>query len=448
MNAWLNRLAQWVGIDFHIQQTLLLRGWQALSGAVMLIFVTRWMTGIEQGFYYTFASLIALQIFFELGLNYVVMQIVSHESAHLKIGISGELEGDPTHLDRLAALVALLRYWYRFAASIFFIGVGAFGIFFFSRSNVLPIEEWLPAWCILIAVVSGNLYLSPMLAAVEGCGLVGQIARLRLRQAVTGSLLTWMLLSFGAGLAAVAALPVVDFIFSLWWLRRRGQLLTALHIRGMQPLRHRIVWRTEIFPLQWRIALSWMSGYFIFQLFSPMVFAHQGAVEAGRIGMTIAIFSAVSNIGMSWVNAKLPKLGAHIARGERRHLQRLFLQISIRSTLFTFLSSITIVLFVLLFDSSDIVFLQRISSAPVVVCLALTAVTNSFIFSAASYMRAHCEEPMLPVSVCVGLLTLAAVYFGSYHSVLLAVFLCTAITACIALPWTMYLFFSYLRRTP
>lgn len=310
MNAWLNRLAQWVGIDFHIQQTLLLRGWQALSGAVMLIFVTRWMTGIEQGFYYTFASLIALQIFFELGLNYVVMQIVSHESAHLKIGISGELEGDPTHLDRLAALVALLRYWYRFAASIFFIGVGAFGIFFFSRSNVLPIEEWLPAWCILIAVVSGNLYLSPMLAAVEGCGLVGQIARLRLRQAVTGSLLTWMLLSFGAGLAAVAALPVVDFIFSLWWLRRRGQLLTALHIRGMQPLRHRIVWRTEIFPLQWRIALSWMSGYFIFQLFSPMVFAHQGAVEAGRIGMTIAIFSAVSNIGMSWVNAKLPKLGA------------------------------------------------------------------------------------------------------------------------------------------
>lgn len=29
----------------------------------------------------------------------------------------------------------------------------------------------------------------------------------------------------------------------------------------------------EIFPYQWRIALSWISGYFIFQLFNPVLFA-------------------------------------------------------------------------------------------------------------------------------------------------------------------------------
>lgn len=448
MNAWLIKLAQWIGMDFHIQQTLLLRGWQVISGAVMLIFVTRWMTGTEQGFYYTFSSLIALQVFFELGLNYVVMQIVSHESAHLRIGTSGELEGDPIHLDRLAALVALLRYWYRLAASIFFIGVGTFGMFFLSRSNALPIEEWLPAWCVLIAVVSGNLYLSPMLAVIEGCGQVGQIAQLRLKQAITGSLLTWTLLFFDAGLAAVPALPIVDFIFSTWWLQKRGQLLKALHIRERQPFNHRIVWRTDIFPLQWRIALSWMSGYLIFQLFSPMVFVHQGAVEAGRIGMAVAIFGTLTNIGMSWMNAKLPQLGAHIARGERRQLHILFFQVSLRSTTFVFLSSVTIICAALLLEHLNTPFFNRISSVPVLICLAVTAVSNSFIFSAAGYMRAYREEPMLTVSVCVGILTLAAVYFGSYYSVLLAVFLSTAITTCIALPWTMYLFNSYLRRDP
>jgi hypothetical protein len=125
MNAWLNRLAQWVGIDFHIQQTLLLRGWQVISGGVMLIFVAHWMTGIEQGFYYTFSSLIALQIFFELGLNYVVMQIVSHESAHLRIGIyrgvgGGSSPSRPTCcVGRVAALlvshcgVAILSWGWR-----------------------------------------------------------------------------------------------------------------------------------------------------------------------------------------------------------------------------------------------------------------------------------------------------------------------------------------------
>lgn len=34
----------------------------------------------------------------------------------------------------------------------------------------------------------------------------------------------------------------------------------------------RVSWKTEIWPLQWRIALSWLSGYFIFQLFTPILF--------------------------------------------------------------------------------------------------------------------------------------------------------------------------------
>jgi hypothetical protein len=448
MNAWLNRLAQWVGIDFHIQQTLLLRGWQVISGGVMLIFVAHWMTGIEQGFYYTFSSLIALQIFFELGLNYVVMQIVSHESAHLRIGSTGELEGDPVHIDRIAALVALLRYWYRIGASLFFLGVGTFGMLFLSRSNALPVEEWLPAWCILIALVSGNLYLSPMLAVFEGCGQVGQIAQLRLKQAITGSLLTWMLLSFGAGLVAVAALPIVDFIFSIWWLNRRGQLVNALRIRGMQPLLHRIVWRTEIFPLQWRIALSWISGYFIFQLFSPMVFAHQGAVEAGRIGMTIAIFGALSNISMSWVNAKLPQLGAYVSRGDRAKLNNLFVITIIRSILFITITSSSFIILSAILINFKFAFIERISSVPILACLAVTAITNTFIFSAAGYMRAHREEPMLAPSICIGALTLAAVYFGSSYSVFFAVFLSTLITVFVGLPWTIFLFIPYYRRSP
>ena len=448
MNAWLNKLSNWIGVDFHIQQTLLLRGWQVVSGAVMLIFVARWMTGTEQGFYYTFSSLIALQIFFELGLNYVVMQIVSHESAHLRIGSTGKLEGDPVHLDRIAALVALLRHWYRLAASLFFLGIGTFGLFFLSQSNDLAIEEWLPPWCILIAVVSGNLYLSPMLAVIEGCGQIGQIARLRLKQAITGSLLAWALLSFGAGLAAIPVLPTVDLIFSIWWLKRRSHLVNDLHIRSRQPLFHRMVWRTEIFPLQWRIALSWMSGYFIFQLFSPMVFAHQGAVEAGRIGMAIAVFGTLTNIGMSWVNAKLPQFGAHIARGERVKLNQLFFQTVIRSTGFVLLSSISLVILMLILDHLGVELTKRISPAPVLICLAVTTVANSCIFSAAGYMRAHREEPMLAVSICVASLTLIAVYFGSYHSVFLAVFLCALITVCIALPWTFYLFITYFRRAP
>jgi len=35
---------------------------------------------------------------------------------------------------------------------------------------------------------------------------------------------------------------------------------------------YEVDYKNEIFPLQWRIGLSWISGYFIFQLINPLLF--------------------------------------------------------------------------------------------------------------------------------------------------------------------------------
>ena len=43
-----------------------------------------------------------------------------------------------------------------------------------------------------------------------------------------------------------------------------------------------ISYMKEIFPNQWKIALSWVSGYFIFHFFNPVLFA-EGPVVAGQM---------------------------------------------------------------------------------------------------------------------------------------------------------------------
>ena len=48
----------------------------------------------------------------------------------------------------------------------------------------------------------------------------------------------------------------------------------------------RVDWRTEIWPFQWRLAVSWLCGYFTFQLFNPILFAVRGPIEAGQMGDT------------------------------------------------------------------------------------------------------------------------------------------------------------------
>ena len=205
-------------------------------------------------------------------------------------------------------------------------------------------------------------------------------------------------------------------------------------------------WRTEIFPFQWRIAVSWISGYFIFQAFTPLVFAHQGAVEAGRLGIALSIFSSISVLGMSWVNASAPKMAQYIARGERAPLNSMFIIVLRSAVIFTLLASVAFLLFVQILGQFHYGLAVRIASLPVLSCLAFAAVVNSFISAAAIYMRAHKVEPMLLPSIVGGVLCLLAAYFGSQVGVRLTVALYASITALVGLPWTIHLFLPYFRR--
>ena len=81
----INKLLNYLGIDGAIFYTSLGRILQGLGGIITLILISKSMSKEEQGFYYTFMSVLALQMFFELGLNGILSQFVAHEMAFLKV---------------------------------------------------------------------------------------------------------------------------------------------------------------------------------------------------------------------------------------------------------------------------------------------------------------------------------------------------------------------------
>jgi hypothetical protein len=149
---------------------------------------------------------------------------------------------------------------------------------------------------------------------------------------------------------------------------------------------------------------------------------------------------------MSWVNAKSPVFGMHISRGEREALNILFVSLLKRSAGFTAIVSLMVVMVVFALASFELSFMTRIAEPAVITCLAMVCIINSAIFSMAIYMRAHREEPMLPVSMASGALTALIAYLGSIHSVLLMSVGYLLITVVMVLPWTLHLFMRYFRR--
>ena len=433
-----------LGIDAHVLSTLLFRGWSVIAGGASVLLIPLCLTPDQQGYYYTFASILALQIFFELGMGQVVIQIVAHEAVHLRQGADGRYEGSEESLARLAQLRALLRRWYLPAAFLFAAIVCATGALFF-RDGGLPWSQWVPAWMLLVGASAANLFLSWKLAMIEGFGLVRDIAQLRLRQSIAGFLLMWVGLVAGAGLWVAAAVPLIAAMATTYWLRV-GSARAILHIESPQPPEHPVNWMRDILPFQWRIAVSWISGYFILHLFTPLMFRQVGAAEAGRLGLAMTVFSAISTIGMSWVNAKAPNFSMLIARRDSQALLPLFKSVALRSLAISAAICAVVVAGAAICTAVGLPLMRRIAPLPVLACLAWVTVVNCAIFASAVFMRAHREEPMLPVSIAGGALTGLAAWLGSTHGATPMMASYALITTLVSLPWTLWVLRGYLAR--
>ena len=100
-----------LGIDGPIAYTSLTRIIQAIGGLVSVALVASLLDSIEQGFYYTFASILAIQVFFELGLNGIITQFVAHEIALLN-EVGNIYEGNEANLSRIASLLHFTIKWF------------------------------------------------------------------------------------------------------------------------------------------------------------------------------------------------------------------------------------------------------------------------------------------------------------------------------------------------
>lgn len=89
---------------------LVQRTWQAAAGVITLAFVAHFLSPIEQGYFYTLASIAALHMVLDMGLSAVLVQFAAREFIGLSWGVGGKVEGDEP--SRFLALVRLSLRWY------------------------------------------------------------------------------------------------------------------------------------------------------------------------------------------------------------------------------------------------------------------------------------------------------------------------------------------------
>lgn len=331
-----SKVSKLFGIDKAVSFSLALRLWNGISMPVTLILIAKHLTQIEQGYYYSFAGVQGLAVLAELGIAFVISQFAAHENASMHAANKISSEDKHVHAARLASILKLGILWnvVTFILCIFLLIPG--GIWFFSGAKDSQSIQWLLPWMLFATFSSMGIILSPVYAVLNGIGYIGDTSTIQFIQTVVSTIAAWTMLATGFKLFALVAMPffgVLGGVIGILVMHRK----TIYNIINDLDRKYKVCYWSEIFPLQSKVALSWISGYVGFYFSTPLIFRTLSPQVAGQYGMSTNLLLSISGVAAIWVNTQSPAFAKLAAIGDISLLRRDFILASARS-LFIILS--------------------------------------------------------------------------------------------------------------
>lgn len=445
INKQLKNITHKIGLDKSIAYSSGARIVQGVTGVGSVFFISTFLTGVEQGFYYTFGSILALQVFFELGLTGIMTQYVAHEVSHLTLKADLQYEGEEKYISRLASLIHFCIKWYA-ALSIFtLVFLSIVGYVYFTRyGSVHSSVSWKLPWLLICIGTAIKLFQSPFASIYMGLGKVKEMSKIGFLQQIIIPATTWTGLICGLKLYVVGIGYILSVILWQIYVRQTKLDVIILNLWKVNVI-ERVAYFKEIFPYQWRIALSWVSGYFIFQLFNPVLFATEGAIVAGQMGMTLQALNAIQSLAMNWQTTKIPLYSSLIAKKDYMNLDLIFNK-TLKQMLFVclllllFFSLTLLLIDIYQFKIGHSILSERFLNWGPLFFLVIPVVVRMFIFSWATYLRCHKQEPYLAYSVVGGVLNCASILILGKMYGLYGIVISSCILSILLSPWGYFVY--------
>lgn len=425
-------------LSYDFRHTAINQLWKLFSGPILLILIPIYLSSEAQGYWYTFISLAALAVFADMGFSTILLQFSAHEFAYLKFEPNKTLTGDVYHLERLATLLKFAIKW-----SIC-MGLIAFPIILIIGFLVLNQKQteidWFIPWVVYGLASVLVFFNSMLLSFIEGCDSVGEIQKIRFFISFATVISTICFLFFG--------LELYSLVLSLFFGGFVGIIIIFSKFKNMFVQLNYIAssishnWKIEILPLLGKYAISWISGYFIFSIFTPIAFHYYGSVEAGQVGLSMAICTAIFGISNIWMTIIVPKINMLVSHKDYDTLNLLFRKYLILSII-TFIFGIIIFFVIITIFKDYIPFYGRLISIYSFIIISIAWFIQIIINALATYMRAHKEEPLVLPSVISAIYISLITWLIAMNLPFEYFFVGFLSSYILGLPWVLLIFKKY-----
>lgn len=412
--------------------------WRLFSGPLLLILIPLYLSAETQGYWYTFVSLAALAVFADMGFSTILLQFSAHEFAHLKFEPDKTLAGSQVHLKRISSL---LRFAIKWSAGMGLVAFPIILVIGFVMLNQKQTDvQWMVPWMIY-GMASIFIFVNSMLLSfIEGCNSVGEVQKIRFLISFATVISTIIFLVLGSELYALAvSLCIGALSGTLLVLYRYQHMLKQLYILGTQVSHE---WKSEILLLIGKYSVSWASGYFIFSFFTPIAFHYYGTIEAGKVGLSIAVCTAIFGIANIWITIIIPKMNILVSHKDYATLDPIFKKHLILSVA-TYILGITVLFVIVMLFGKYLPFAERLVSPFSLAIIATGWLLQIIINSYALYMRAHKDEPLVIPSFVSGIYIAATTWVIAIYLPFEYFFIGFLSSYIWGIPWVMKIFSTY-----
>jgi hypothetical protein len=397
------------------------------SGGVGLLAIAwlaaRRLTSAELGFFFSYLSFGALMQLGDFGLSYATLQAAG--------ALAGSGRGH-----ELASLERRVVKWNLLATAIAAVFVTLLGWATFSFQASTSTVAWRAPWFAYVLAVVGSQLTMPRISLREGGGRIEQMWTLRLAQELAGCVACLLALHAGAALYSIAAYAGVRALVAATWLTFGDRLRHHATV-GQYTLQR---WMAEVWPFQWKIALSGLSGFLIFRSFSPIVLLEKGPVAAGQFGLAISFMNLLIAVTTAWPLSQAAHYAALNASGGHAELRRSFPTMLWASSAFSVMATAILVAGLAEARVLGISVALRLPDMTTTTFILATAIIHHFVACFAVFLRAEGREPLLVASVAGSIGTVAIVWatahIGSFRDIAIANFFCTIV----GIPVVLFLF--------
>ena len=377
--------------------TLINQIWRLVSGPIIMLLIPLFLTETQQGYWYLFTSLSALSIFADLGFSNIILQFSAHEFAFLSFSKDGTLIGDKEHLNKLASFFKFTIKWIATIGIVVFPIIYIIGIIYFVRDDVLAV--YLLPWTIYTIGSLVNFLNTSILSFIEGLNKIAEVQKIRFVVNIIYTCIIAIVLVLHGNIFALALGMFVSActIFISLFGKFKGFLSQLLTIAKA----YTYPWRKEVMPLFIKYALSFSSGYFIFQIYTPLMHFFYGPVLSGKVGISVSLILAVFNMANIWLYTITPRINMLVSAKNWSTLDTLFVKRLLFALGTYIIIGIGVILFIWLFGCVWIVpkvvgrFLPVMPMGVLYICYFIQLFVNAL----ALYLRGHKQEPYMVLSI-------------------------------------------------